>query len=486
MTNKTVLLPGKQQAAAQALVDSQGRVLTPGSVTDSSGVFSFDLTALPKAYTYDGSNNVATVTYGPDRNGRSVRITKTWAAGVLQSESAPVLFGTAAAGLTLTGANSGVVGNASADITVTVTPAGSYFSPFIFTPNDNIGDGSFQPPSVELSFAAPSAKFKYTALSEGARLLSGTCDQGGLVPGALNFTANPTGKALAPAQVTATVSGTSVTLTWPSVPAANNGGTPVKNYLVKLSDGSARVRGASAVTHTFNDLQPGVQVTGSVAAITDTGVGSFATSGAVTPVGSTQPGRATAPRNLVVTAGNGTISIAFDGPASDGGAAVINFTATDSATNDQVSGNSPLSFAGRANGVARTISVVANTSAGPGTAAVSNSVTPSAPSTSVKHRDIVTVSGNNTYGFGRVVYSELNRDLVIRNPATNTVALQLGSRDADNFANGNADYSSPITLNPGEELTSPADTYQYFIRQAVASAVAGQTVEIERTINLGA
>jgi hypothetical protein len=284
MTNKTVTLPNRQQLPGMALLDSQGFVLTPGCVTDSTGKYAFDLASLARAYTYDGASNVATVTYGPDRNGRSVRVTKVWANGLLQTESAPVLFGTAAAGLALSGAAAAVVGTASGNITVSVTPAGSYFSPFTFTPSDSGAGGTFVPPSVELSFGSETATFKYTPVSEGVKHLTGTVDQGGLpAPAIFDLTASAQGKAAAPAQVVATASGTSVTLTWPLVPAANNGGTPVRNYLVKLSDGSAQLVPPNAVNWTFRDVKAGVAVTGIVAAVTDTGVGTAAKSTAVTP-----------------------------------------------------------------------------------------------------------------------------------------------------------------------------------------------------------
>jgi hypothetical protein len=89
-------------------------------------------------------------------------------------------------------------------------------------------------------------------------------------------------------------------------------------------------------------------------------------------------GKPTAPTNVVATAGNGTISVTFGAPSSDGGAPITSYTATDSATGDTASGASPLGFTARANDVPRTISVVANNSAGAGTVAVSNSVTPAA------------------------------------------------------------------------------------------------------------
>lgn len=280
---KTIMTPDKQPVPAVVLVDSQGRVLTPGSVFDSTGTYTFDLPSLPKAYTYDGANNITTITYGPDLNGRRVVVTRTWAGALLQAESAPVLTGAAAAGLSLTGANSAVAGNQSGDITVTVTPPGSYFSPFTFTPSDGGAGGRFTPERVTLSYGQRAASFTYTPASEGVKTLSGNVDQGGLaVTAALSLTVSAPGKAAAPAQAVAAVDGTTLTLSWTPVPPEGNGGTPVREYLVKLASHTRRVD-STVSSVMFVGLEPGVQVTGSVAAVTDAGVGAFAVSNSATP-----------------------------------------------------------------------------------------------------------------------------------------------------------------------------------------------------------
>jgi hypothetical protein len=281
---KNFKTPDKQLIPAVVLVDPQGRPITHGSVFDSTSTYTFDLPSLPKAFTYDGANNVATITYGPDSNGRKVILTKTWNGALLQAESAYVLTGTPAAGLALAGANTAVVGNQSNDVTVTVTPPNSYFSPFTFTPTDGGAGGTFTPSSVNLSYGTRSASFKYTPTAEGVKSLSGVVDQGGLAVAApLNLTASPPGKAQAPASVTATKGGDSVTLTWPAVPAEGNGGSPVRTYVVKLSNGDGKLVDAGVTSWTFRNLKPGVPVVGTVAAVTDVGAGAVATSGSVTP-----------------------------------------------------------------------------------------------------------------------------------------------------------------------------------------------------------
>lgn len=95
------------------------------------------------------------------------------------------------------------------------------------------------------------------------------------------------------------------------------------------------------------------------------------------------------------------------------------------------------------------------------------------------------VNGNNTNTFNRVAVSELGRtSLIIRSPASNTSQIALGFRDADNLNNPNPDFSAPILINPGEEMFSDNDQFQYYARQNLASAVAGQFVEVERVITL--
>jgi len=85
-----------------------------------------------------------------------------------------------------------------------------------------------------------------------------------------------------------------------------------------------------------------------------------------------------APGDLVATAGDGSVSLAFAAPASNGGAAITGYTASctsGSSTRATGGGTSPLVVTGLANGTAYTCTVAATNSAGTG-AAASVSVTP--------------------------------------------------------------------------------------------------------------
>jgi hypothetical protein len=87
-----------------------------------------------------------------------------------------------------------------------------------------------------------------------------------------------------------------------------------------------------------------------------------------------------APRDLAATAGDGSVSLAFSAPASNGGAAITSYTASctsGSSTRTTGGGTSPLVVSGLANGTSCTCTVAAINSAGPG-AAASISATPAA------------------------------------------------------------------------------------------------------------
>ena len=95
---------------------------------------------------------------------------------------------------------------------------------------------------------------------------------------------------------------------------------------------------------------------------------------AVTPYVSV-PG---APTGVSATAGNGSASVSFTAPASNGGASITGYTVTSSPGGITATGSSsPITVSGLTNGTAYTFTVTATNSAGTGaTSAVSNSVTP--------------------------------------------------------------------------------------------------------------
>ncbi|NGZ86418.1 hypothetical protein [Duganella aceris] len=74
-----------------SVVGADGMPTGPNVVTDTTGQFAFDLSSLASAPHYDVAGNMDYVTYGPDRNGRSIRQTSTWMNGVWMGDSGWVL-----------------------------------------------------------------------------------------------------------------------------------------------------------------------------------------------------------------------------------------------------------------------------------------------------------------------------------------------------------------------------------------------------------
>lgn len=101
--------------------------------------------------------------------------------------------------------------------------------------------------------------------------------------------------------------------------------------------------------------------------------------GATTGTAATAPG---APTITGVTAGSGQVTVAFNPPASNGGAAVSSYTVTASPGGATATGPaSPITVGGLTNGTAYTFTVTAANSAGTGPAsAASSSATPAAAS----------------------------------------------------------------------------------------------------------
>lgn len=60
-----------------------------GVITDSTGKYRFDVNSLASKIEYDTAGNQASITYGPDKQGRYIKQTSTWSAsGQLMGDSA--------------------------------------------------------------------------------------------------------------------------------------------------------------------------------------------------------------------------------------------------------------------------------------------------------------------------------------------------------------------------------------------------------------
>lgn len=99
----------------------------------------------------------------------------------------------------------------------------------------------------------------------------------------------------------------------------------------------------------------------------------------VGPNGPSAPG---SPTGLIPTAGNGTATIAFNAPVSNGGAAITGYTAACTAGNAKFTGSattSPILVTGLSNGTTYTCTVTAANLAGTSSPSASVSVTPVSP-----------------------------------------------------------------------------------------------------------
>lgn len=195
----------------------------------------------------------------------------------------------------------------------------------------------------------------------------------------------------------------------------------------------------------------------------------------------TAPGQ---PAKPVLTAMAGAVSLAWT-PGAAGSTATtgniwtdINGNVTQLTTNPQtITAPAGAPYTG-------TVTTLNAQGAGPASAQA-DAVTPTAAPATLRTFETFDVNGNNTNTFNRVAVSEVGRtSLIIRSPAGNTAQIALGYRDADNLNNPNPDFSAPILINPGEEMFSDNDQFQYYARQNLASAVAGQYLEVEKVITL--
>jgi hypothetical protein len=194
----------------------------------------------------------------------------------------------------------------------------------------------------------------------------------------------------APTAVTATAGNTAAVVTWN---APGNGGSPITSYTVTPFIG-AQAQTQAAVTVTGNppatsatvtQLTNGTSYTFTVTATNANGTGpDSAASNAVTPSAPTVPGP---PTTVSATAGNGSATVSWAAPSSDGGSPVTSYTVTpfigaQAQTPKTVTGTPPATsttVTGLTNGTSYTFTVSAVNAVGTGQAsAPSNAVTPTA------------------------------------------------------------------------------------------------------------
>jgi hypothetical protein len=170
-------------------------------------------------------------------------------------------------------------------------------------------------------------------------------------------------------------------------PPSNNGGSAITSYRATCGSQSASGAGSPIAV---SGLTNGTSYTCTVTATNAAGTGpASAPSGSATPqTPATVPD---APTIGTATAGNAQISVNFTAPASNGGNAIVSYTATCGPQAASGAG-SPITVSGLSNGTTYTCTVTATNAVGESIpSADSNAVTPSNP----LH---VTYSGNGNTG----------------------------------------------------------------------------------------
>ncbi|MBL0290250.1 MAG: fibronectin type III domain-containing protein [Betaproteobacteria bacterium] len=182
----------------------------------------------------------------------------------------------------------------------------------------------------------------------------------------------------APTAVTATRGNGQVTVGFTA--PASDGGSAITQYTATSNPGNFTGSCTAPCTSiTVSGLTNGTAYTFTVTATNAVGTGpASAASAAVTPA--TVPG---APTAAMAAPGNAQATVGFTAPASNGGSAITQYTATSSPGNLTGSCTAPctsITVSGLANGTAYTFTVTATNAVGTGPAsAASNSITPSPP-----------------------------------------------------------------------------------------------------------
>lgn len=205
--------------------------------------------------------------------------------------------------------------------------------------------------------------------------------------------------------------------------------------------------------------------------------GSTSTGGTSSSGGTTitAPG---APTVSSVTVGNTFLTIAFDAPSSNGGAAITSYEATctgDGATFANASGSSPINVTGLVNGTEYTCSVTATNSAG--TSGASNDAvgTPDAAA------DTNLPAAFSQFG---------NNVTVVFNEAAGTITLEATGKPDHVSPYWDPDGDSELYVAPGPETTpermSPGFIDEYSIRFNLTVPINPQRAATSTATSLGA
>jgi uncharacterized protein YhjY with autotransporter beta-barrel domain len=249
------------------------------------------------------------------------------------------------------------------------------------------------------------------------------------------------------------------------------GNSPITGYTVTATGGGSSVPASGASSPiTVTGLTNGTAYTFTVAAINAVGTGpASSASTAVTPMApATVPG---APTGVSAAAGNAQAAITFNAPASNGGAAITQYTVTATGGGSPVTvtgTGSPITVTGLANGTAYTFTVAATNSVGTGPAsAASAAVTPTAVT-------VPTVAAKSvTTAFNTVAHIDLSGSIAGAAITAVTVAVAP--------AHGTASVAGEIvTYTPSSSFVGGADSFTY-----TATNSAGTSTPATVSITVG-
>ncbi len=217
--------------------------------------------------------------------------------------------------------------------------------------------------------------------TSGTATPAGTSTQGGGTPatgGTTTPATTPTSAPTAPGTPTATLLANAVQLAF-SAPTST-GSSPVLLYTATCTDGTVQFVGmASASPVTVSGLTQSTDYRCTIKASnseTDGPASTALTVNLPAPVALT--GTASEPQNLSVAASNGSLTLSFSAPASDGGFPILGYSATCGGAGNASALSSPIIIGGLRNGVAASCTVAALNAQGTGTATAVISDTPTA------------------------------------------------------------------------------------------------------------
>jgi hypothetical protein len=170
--------------------------------------------------------------------------------------------------------------------------------------------------------------------------------------------------------------GASVAFTVP----ASNGGSAITGYTAMCTANGQTTRTGSAATSPISVTAMTNGVSYSCSVIATNAAGDSPASPTVNVTPAAPPG---APSIGTVTSGNGSASVAFTAPASNGGSAITGYTATCTAsgqtTRTGTGASSPITVSNLTNGIQYQCNVKATNAAGTGAASADGAVTPLGP-----------------------------------------------------------------------------------------------------------